>query len=154
MMKNNIATSSDEGHSSTFDSVIDGTRTGVIVGAMWGAIHSAWEAKPVAGQNTGALLFQTARTISINAGKLGVLAAVFQASKSASREFRGKNDAVNSFIGGCIAGSFAGLKGGSVNRGIGGCLLVGSVAALAHIGTNRHVEKVDPMQHIQSFQKS
>ena len=41
------------------------------LGATWGSIVAAWEAKPVAGQQTGALVFSTARTIATNAGKLG-----------------------------------------------------------------------------------
>eukprot|EP01147_Barroeca_monosierra_P009140 gene9139-1438_t len=121
------------------DNIIDAARTGVVAGATWGAITAAWEAKPIAGQQTGALVFSTARTIATNAGKLGLVAAVFASAKEVSEGVRGTDDPVNSFIGGCAAGSLAGFKSGKAGLGVGACLGVGAVAAIAATG-NRHTD--------------
>eukprot|EP00049_Salpingoeca_infusionum_P022027 m.5159 g.5159 ORF g.5159 m.5159 type:complete len:151 (-) comp4846_c0_seq1:1632-2084(-) len=125
------------GEASFFDETIDATSMGITAGATWGAVKSAWEAKPEIGQRTGNLVVNTARTVAINAGALGVVAAVFQASKIGAESVRGKNDALNSFVGGCLAGSLAGAHSGNVARAAGGCFLVGAAAALTHVGLDK-----------------
>ncbi|EGD82694.1 hypothetical protein PTSG_03355 [Salpingoeca rosetta] len=122
------------------DQVMDAAGKGVAAGATWGAIVSAWEAQPVMGERTGALVFSTTRTIATHAGRFGLFAAIFAASKATSEGVRGTEDPMNSFVGGCVAGGIAGAYAGKVGMGVGGCLVAGTAAALFSIASKQSAQ--------------
>ncbi|KAK4533883.1 hypothetical protein CCYA_CCYA20G4765 [Cyanidiococcus yangmingshanensis] len=72
------------------------------------------------------------RTVATHAGFLSSIGGLFVVGEYAARAVRGdKQDAWNSAVGGCLAGSAFGVRAGSLGTGVGICAVLGAFGAFA-----------------------
>lgn len=133
---------------------IQGAFIGAAAGAAFGAVQSAWVAKPLVGQQTLPLLLNTAGNIAATSVYLGAAAAIYQGSKCMAVQLRGQDDTVSNMIAGAATGLVVGAKLRRVGPTVIACGGLAVIAGLIKFGQDYIIpEKQRAQQYIELNQE-